>query len=163
MSKQAAAPEKAAETKGENGGVLAAQGGRETVLISSETGKTLVMEAVVAKIAGLAVREVPGVHSLVPWGAGQRLSSMAKSIRGTEMKDLGVRVEVGTVECAVDARIITEYGASIPKISDQIRGNVIERVKSMTGLVVKELNITVVDLYFDEPRPEPIVAGRELK
>lgn len=161
MAKQTTEPV-VASSKGD-GGTLAPAPDREAMIISSDTGKTMVMETVVAKIAGLAVREVSGVHALVPWGAGQAISSLAKSLRGAELKDLGVRVEVGTTECAVDARIVTEYGASIPKISDQIRVNVCQRVQNMTGLIVKELNITVVDLYFDEPRAAPVTVGRELK
>lgn len=115
----------------------------------SELGSTRIHQAVVAKIAGLAVREVDGVHELVPWGTGQRISSLAHTLTGDEMRDLGVAVEVGEIEAAVDCRIVTEYGVSIPRVAAEIQRNVCERVEQMTGLKVKEINIEVVDLYFE--------------
>lgn len=122
----------------------------DMVALKSENGKTLVAEEVVAKIAGLAVREVEGVHELVAFGAGQTLTSLAKTITREDMKDLGVRVEVGTVEAAVDVRIIANYGASIPRVAEGIRKNVTEKIKHMTGLRTKEVNIEVLDLWFPE-------------
>lgn len=122
----------------------------EGMLIVSEHGQTRVSEEVVAKIAGLAVREVPGVRSLVPFGAGQTLSSLASQIRGNDMKGLGIHVEVGTIEVAVDVRIVADYGLSIPQIAEHIRENLAIRVTEMTGLRLKEVNIEVVDLYFPD-------------
>lgn len=122
----------------------------EGMLIISDKGQTRVSEEVVAKIAGLAVREVPGVRSLVPFGAGQTLTSLASQLRGNDMKDLGIHVEVGTIEVAVDVRIVADYGISIPHIAEQIRENLELRVTEMTGLRLKEVNIEVVDLYFPD-------------
>lgn len=163
MAKQVEAVEQVVAGSEDSQWQLAANPAGAAVVLSGDGGKTLVMETVVAKIAGLAVREVPGVHALVPYGATQRLTSLAKSISGAEMKDLGVRVEVGTIEAAVDVRIVTDYGASIPEIAAGIRKNLGERVQKMTGLTVKEINIEVVDLYFDEPAPMPSAQRRSLK
>ncbi len=129
----------------------------QTTVLQSDMGKTHIHREVVAKIAGLAVREVEGVHSLVPFGTGQRISSLAYSVSGNDMKDLGVVVEVGEFEAAVDVRIITAYGVSIPEVARAIQNNVSSRIKTMTGLKVKEINIEVVDLYFaqDEKVKEP--------
>ena len=152
----------AAATESKSNGALTSRN-TDSVVLDSQGGRTIVMESVVAKIAGLAVREVPGVHNLVPYGAGQAITSFARNIRGSDMRELGVHVEVGTVEAAVDVRIVAEYGASIPEIAASIRDNVTSRVGGMTGLLVKEINIEVVDLYFDAPQVAPVVAGRELK
>ncbi len=126
--------------------------GTDLVLLG-ESGKTKIASDVVAKIAGLAIREVKGVHALVPFGAGQALSSVAQTLGATERKDLGVHVEVGSVEAAIDMRIITEFGAPIPRIAEQIREQVSAQINSMTGLRVKEVNIDVVDLYFASEQP----------
>ncbi len=120
------------------------------VVLVSEGGSTTVQPHVVAKIAGLAVREVDGVHNLVPFGTGQTLSSLARAVTGNQMRDLGVSVEVGKVEAAVDVRIVTNYGTSIPAIASAIRENVNRRIQEMTGLRVTECNIEVVDLWFDD-------------
>ena len=79
--------------------------GTDLVLLG-ESGKTKIASDVVAKIAGLAIREVEGVHALVPFGAGQTLSSVAQSLGVSERKDMGVHVEVGSVEAAVDMRVV---------------------------------------------------------
>ncbi len=120
--------------------------------------KTTIHDHVVAKIAGLAVREVEGVHALVPYGAGQTLSKFANELRGADMRDLGVHVEVGSVEVAVDMRIITEYGVSIPKVAEAARERVTRRVEEMTGLKVAEITLEVVDLYFPGDTEAPEIA-----
>lgn len=124
-------------------------------VLTDEGGDTTIYQEVVAKIAGIAVREIDGVHRLVPFSAGQQVSSVARSITGgNEMRNLGVRVEVGAEETAVDVRIVTGYGASIPAVAEAIRRNVADRIEGMTGLQVVEVNIDVVDLYFSEDEQE---------
>lgn len=134
--------------------------GKDLVLLG-ETGKTKIASEVVAKIAGLAIREVKGVHALVPFGAGQTLSSVAQSLGVSERKDMGVHVEVGSVEAAVDMRIITDFGAPIPIVAEQIRERVSAQIQSMTGLRVKEVNIDIVDLYFASEAPPALPADPE--
>lgn len=128
------------------------------LVMSSDAGTTRIQPHVVAKIAGLAIREVAGVHNLVPFGTGQTLNSLAKSIAGGDYRELGVHVEVGQVEAAVDCRIVTEFGVGIPAVAAAVRENVDSRIQQMTGLRVKEVNIEVVDLYFadDEAPQEPV-------
>ncbi len=130
----------------------------DAVLLDSEGGQTSIQPHVVAKIAGLAVREVNGVHALVPFSTGQAITSLARTVTGAQMRDLGVAVEVGTIEAAVDVRITTDYGVSIPEIASSVRSNVSARIREMTGLRVTEVNIEVVDLFFaeDELTPAPI-------
>lgn len=130
----------------------------DAVLLESEGGRTSIQPHVVAKIAGLAVREVSGVHALVPFGTGQAITSLARAVTGAQMRDLGVSVEVGTIEAAVDVRITTDYGVSIPEIASSVRSNVSARIMEMTGLRVTEVNIEVVDLFFaeDELAPTPM-------
>ncbi len=124
-------------------------------VLLGEDGKTVVHNQVVAKIAGLAVQEIEGVHRLVPFGPGQTVSSFAKTITRSSMHELGVNVEVGQKEAAVDVRIISAYGASIPAIAEGIRRNVSNRIESMTGLTVVEVNIDVIDLYFPDSDDGP--------
>jgi uncharacterized alkaline shock family protein YloU len=117
-------------------------------LLVGEDGTTIIHTEVVAKIAGMAVQEVPGVHELVPFDAGQSVTKLANRVLGNTMRDLGIHVEVGKTQAAVDVRIITEYGTSIVNISADIRKNVRTRIETMTGLVCVEVNIEVIDLFF---------------
>jgi uncharacterized alkaline shock family protein YloU len=133
------------------------QSSGESTLVTDQ-GKTTIANGVVSKIAGLAANEIDGVYQLVSTGAGQTLSGLAQRVTGTtEAHDRGVTVEVGQREAAVDVRMITVYGASIPDVAQAVRENIISRVREMTGLIVKEVNIDVVDLYFPgEEREQPV-------
>lgn len=122
---------------------------RATELVSSE-GKTSIADVVVAKIAGIAAREVPGVHDLVGQGMGSAMSGFAQRVTHVDTRSQGVNVEVGEREAAVDLRLTVEYGVNIPEMAQVVRRNVMSRLESMTGLMVKEVNIDVVDLYFPE-------------
>jgi len=59
-----------------------------------------------------------------------------------------VNVVVGEIEAAVDLGMSVDYGENIPQVADAVRNNVIGRIQAMTGLIVKEVNIDVTDLYF---------------
>jgi uncharacterized alkaline shock family protein YloU len=126
-----------------------------TELVTPE-GKTTIADVVVSKIAGIAAREVPGVHELVGQGVGAAVSGLAARTGAigraarVDTRTAGVNVEVGEKEAAVDLRVTVEYGASIPDLAVAVRANVIDRLQAMTGLRVKEVNIDVVDLYFAE-------------
>jgi uncharacterized alkaline shock family protein YloU len=127
-----------------------------TTLITDE-GKTSIANGVVAKVAGIAAREIDGVYELVAAGAGAAaLGTIARAVTGSEARDRGINVEVGEREAAVDLRMTVVYGASIPEVAQAVRQNIISRVREMTGLMVKEVNIDVVDLYFPgDERKEP--------
>jgi uncharacterized alkaline shock family protein YloU len=43
---------------------------------------------------------------------------------------------------------VVDYGESIPKIAQQIRDNVINRIEGITGLSVTEVNVQVTDVHF---------------
>jgi uncharacterized alkaline shock family protein YloU len=97
----------------------------------AERGTTRIADNVVAKIAGYAAREIPGVQSMGS-GAGA-----------------GVAVEVGERRATIDLDLVTYYGQSIVEITEAVRANVIERIEGMTGLEVSEVNITVDDLFVE--------------
>lgn len=123
----------------------------------SDEGRTSIADGVVAKIAGLAAREIDGVYQLVESGASGALSGLAQRVTGTDAVTRGVTVEVGQREAAVDLKMITIYGASIPDVAQAVRQNIITRVREMTGLMVKEVNIDVTDLYFPGEEQTPPV------
>lgn len=136
--------------------------GRRSELIT-EHGRTSIADNVVAKIAGLGTREVSGVHDMGTGGA--RTFGAIKDRLGASQPSAtqGVGVEVGERQVAVDLDIVVEYGAAIVDVAESVRRNVIQKVESMTGLEVTEVNITVDDVYLggndrnNEPEPEPRV------
>jgi len=119
-------------------------------------GTTKIADSVVSRIAGLAAREVPGVHDLTAQNIGQAFRGLPGRVTGQDKVDQGVAVQVGEVECIVDLNLVVDYEASIPQVADALRRNVSQRLQAMTGLDTKEVNINVADLYFpgqDAPAP----------
>ncbi len=143
-------------------GVLAT--GSPSVLQSPQ-GNTTIADEVVSKIAGLAAREVSGVHAL-GGGAARAFGSLRDRIPGASTSTgRGVNVEVGETQAAVDLDVVAEYGVSIADLARSIRKNVISSVESMTGLEVVEVNVSVNDIHLpsddvdDQPHPrepEPV-------
>ena len=84
---------------------------------------------------------------------------------GGSSQNQGVAVEVGERQAAVDLTLVVEYGVSITDLAQGVRDNVIDRVETMTGLEVTEVNIDVTDVYIpgsdedqdDRPPPPPRV------
>ncbi|MBW3608100.1 MAG: Asp23/Gls24 family envelope stress response protein [Actinobacteria bacterium] len=135
-SRTTAGDEQRSRSQGDGGGAL-----------QSEHGQTTIGEGVVTKVAGIAAREVPGVHDL-GGGAERALGSMSQKAGMGENRGQGVSVETGEKEAAVDLSLVIDYGESIPRIAEAVRNQVIKRVEGITGLTVTEVNIVVNDLYF---------------
>lgn len=131
--------------------------------LMTEQGKTTIADNVVAKVAARAAREVSGVHELTAQGAGSRLSGLATRVTGGDTQMQGVSVEVGERESAIDLAMTVEYGVSIPQVSEAVRRNVINRVQTMTGLRVKEVNIDVTDLFFPEDQARAQASERRVE
>ena len=132
-----------------------------SALVSPE-GRTSIADSVVAKIAGIAAREVAGIHAMGA-GAARAVGALKEKLPvggGGPSPTQGVRVEVGEREAAIDLDLVVEYGVSIPDVANSVRRNVIDRLQRMTGLQVTEVNIAVDDIYLgdddeEEPAEEP--------
>jgi uncharacterized alkaline shock family protein YloU len=115
--------------------------------LASPHGTTTIADTVVQKIAGLAAREVSGVHQL-GGGATRALGALRERIPGASAAiGQGVTVEVGELQAAVDLEIMVEYGVPIAELARAVRRNVITAIEGMTGLDVVEVNINVNDVY----------------
>jgi len=113
-------------------------------------GTTTIADVVVSKVAGIATREVPGVHSL-GGGAARVVGSLRERIPGGKTNlSQGVAVEVGQRQAAIDLDIVADYGVAIADLAEGIRENVIGAVEQMTGLEVTEVNITVHDVFLED-------------
>jgi uncharacterized alkaline shock family protein YloU len=109
---------------------------------------------VVSQIAGVAAQEVEKVQ--MGGGTTAAVGGFLQSVTGGSSSanySRGVSVEVGEEEAAVDLTMAVEYGYSVPQLTEAARRNVINRVESLTGLRVTEVNITVNDVQVPEERP----------
>jgi uncharacterized alkaline shock family protein YloU len=125
--------------------------------LKSEMGTTTISNSVVSQIAGIAAQEVEKVQ--MGGGATAAVGGFLQSVTGNVAGggggnfSRGVSVEVGEEEAAIDLTMAVEYGQSIPRVTDAVRRNVINRVENLTGLRVNEVNITVTDAQIPEERP----------
>ncbi len=115
--------------------------------LATDKGQTTIADTVVTKVAGLAAREVPGVHDL-GGGATRAIGNVTQRVGIGDQRTQGVSVEVGEREAAVDLTLTIEYGESIPQVAEAVREQIVKRVEGITGLSVTEVNIAVNDLYF---------------
>ena len=113
-----------------------------------ERGSTTISDTIVATIAGRAAQEVEGVH--MGGSASRAAGGILGSITGSESQTRGVSVEVGQVEAAIDLTMGVEYGRNILQAVDEVRRRISDRVQSITGLSVTELNVTISDIIFPE-------------
>jgi uncharacterized alkaline shock family protein YloU len=130
---------------------------RRSELMTAQ-GRTAIADSVVAKISGLAAREIAGVHDMGV-GVSRAFGALKERLpigSNEPSPTRGVNVEVGERQAAVDLDVVVEYGAAIVEVAEAIRRNVISKVEAMTGLEVTEVNITIDDVYLgDDEEPQP--------
>ncbi|ANN16729.1 alkaline-shock protein [Amycolatopsis orientalis] len=113
-------------------------------------GKTTISSVVVQKVAGLATREVTGIHAL-GGGVSRAFGAIRERIPGSgTVTTSGVSVEVGEKQAAIDLDVVVEYGARIVDVARAVRRNVIGQVEQITGLEVIEVNIAVNDIHLPD-------------
>jgi uncharacterized alkaline shock family protein YloU len=118
-------------------------------VVAGDHGKTSIADVVIAKIAGIATREVDGVYDL-GGGAARAVGKLRETIPGASANvTQGVSVEVGERQAAVDIGLVADYGVAIHQLSQAVRSNVIDAIEKMTGLEVAEVNVTVHDVHLD--------------
>ncbi len=97
--------------------------------------------------------EVDGIR--MGSGASQTASNLLGSITGSGgSQTQGVSVEVGQEEAAIDLTLTAEYGKSVPQLAEAVRRNVSNRIESLVGLRVTEVNITVQNIFFPQQEQE---------
>ena len=120
---------------------------------SGERGRTSIAVGVVEKIAGMAARDVEGIHAL---GSGSRgFGAVRDRVPGGKPNvSKGVKAEVGEKQAALDIELVVEYGVPIAALASAVRSNVIHSVERMTGLQVVEVNIAVTDVHLPDEQDE---------
>ncbi len=99
---------------------------------------------VIGSVASLAAKEVKGVLAIAP-------SSPIKDLRDLFHKEdfvKGVNIQFGDNNNDVDISInlVIKYGSSVPYVSTMVQENIKKRVEELTGLIVNEVEVNVVDV-----------------
>lgn len=113
---------------------------RETALQNVAKGQLSFNEQVLEKIASLALLEVGGVLAATSGGGFFNLKSSK-----------GVEIQIHeSQEVIVNLEVILEYGKSAPEVYDELKRSITERVRVMTGLKVREVNVRVLNVLTAE-------------
>ena len=112
---------------------------------SDAAGTTRIADGVVAKVAGIAARQVPGVHSI--GGGASRAVGALRTAVGQQDHGQGVKVEVGETQAAADLSIVVDYPLSVQQVADDVRQAVADAITQLVGLEVVEINIEVSDIF----------------
>lgn len=126
---------------------------------ASPTGTTVIVDPVIAKIVGIAARDVPGVFAL--GGGAARAFGMVRDAIGSTDLAQGVKVEVGESQVAADVTIVVEYPLPLTEIASDVRRAVATAIEQLVGMDVAEINVTVTDVHIpgvDETTPESRVS-----
>ncbi|WP_217920936.1 Asp23/Gls24 family envelope stress response protein [Miltoncostaea oceani] len=103
-------------------------------------GETWIADAIVAKVAATAAREVDGVEDLRGGGVRRGWVRASERRRG----GASVRIDAGTATIAL--RLVVRDGVAIPGVVESVRARVVERVEFATGMTVARVDIGVVDV-----------------
>lgn len=116
-------------------------------------GTTDVNDGVVAKIAGIAAREVTGVHAL-GGGAARALGAIRNVVNSADLAQ-GVSVEVGDTDASADVTLVVEYPFNVVQVADQVRAAVATAITDYVGLTVTAVNVSVTDVNIPTDGDDP--------
>lgn len=118
-------------------------------------GRTVIADTVIAKIIGIAVRDVKGVHALGGI-AGRALGAIRGAVGSADLAQ-GVDVEVGETQVAADITLVTEYPVRLQKLAEDVRASAARAIGDLVGMEVAEINVTIDDVHLpsdDEGREQ---------
>lgn len=103
-----------------------------------DVGGVRINSDAITAIASTAAMEVRGVHKM---GGGITRSIVDFFCGRTYSR--GVRVRSREAGLKLTVYVVAEYGASIPKVADEVQDNVKRIVEKTTGLIISEVDVVV--------------------
>ncbi|MFD2340300.1 Asp23/Gls24 family envelope stress response protein [Clavibacter tessellarius] len=110
----------------------------------STGGKNTIADGVIEKVAGIAARQVAGVHDLGN-GAARAVGAI-RNVIGQQDRGQGISVEVGETQVAVDVTLIAEYPVDLQQVADDVRSAITDAIDQVVGMEVTEVNVTITDV-----------------
>ncbi|OUE26787.1 Alkaline shock protein 23 [Clavibacter michiganensis] len=107
-------------------------------------GDTVVTDGVVAKVAGLAVRDIPGVHAL-GGGAARVIGQLRDRIGQTDLTQ-GISVETAEAGVSFQVTLVAEYGVPLQQVAADVRAAITDAVTELVGRPVTRVDVTIADI-----------------
>ena len=108
---------------------------------NEENGTVNIAEDVVSAIVADAVKQIEGVGAMSQ-NVTEQLSGK-KAVRGVRVEKVGDAI-------VIDLYLMARYGFAIPEGAERVQGRVSNAVGGMTGFSVKEVNVHVGGISFNE-------------
>lgn len=126
--------------------------------MQEELGDIKINNKVIGTIASLAAVEVEGIVSLAGKGS-------PAEIWGRKDLDKGIQVTIEDNTAEINIEVNVEYGIDIYKAAHQLQKTVKNAVETMTGLVVKRVNVSIPNIILGEHprRASPANPSPEIK
>ncbi|MGL4363218.1 MAG: Asp23/Gls24 family envelope stress response protein [Cellulosilyticaceae bacterium] len=115
------------------------------VEIENEEGQIQIADDVVAVIAEIAALEVDGIESI----GGK--NDLVQTMRGKKAAK-GVKITVSEDEVFVELMCKLKYGTKLKEVGLNIQKKVKNSIETMTGLVVKTVDVHVVGIEFPKTK-----------
>ena len=115
-----------------------------TIKMDDNQCEVVIMDEVIAVIAGLAAMEIDGVASMAGNATKELISKLGKKLLSK-----GVKVDVleGVVSIAIAINL--KYGYSVMDVCKKVQDKVKATVESMTGLTVADVNVRVAGVEIE--------------
>lgn len=111
---------------------------------TDELGTTTIERGVIAKVAGIAARDVEGVHAL--GGAARRAIGVVRDAMNSTDLSQGIVVTITDDTVSVDATCSAEYPIGLQKVAADVRSAVVLAVETIVGMEVTAVNVTINDI-----------------
>ena len=121
----------------------------------NELGAISIADGVVTKIAARAAAENPDAGAAAARVLGRAVPGAGRlGVRGTDLDALPkTSADVDGAKVYVNVELSVRWPASVPEVTERVRGHVRDRVGELTGLEVEEVHIVVADLATDIAPP----------
>ena len=115
--------------------------------MSNKTDLSISTE-VLAKMAEIAAKEIDGVA-----GLSKKSIDLKSAIKSKEPFK-GVKVESVNGALKINVYICVKKDALVKEVAEKVQENVKEKIQTMTGSAVTQVNVSVADVEFEEVSEE---------
>ena len=109
-----------------------------TIKMDDNQGEVVIMDEVIAVVAGLAAVEIDGVASMAGNATKELISKLGKKLLSK-----GVKVDVLESVVSISIAINLKYGYNVMDVCKKVQDKVKATVESMTGLTVADVNVRI--------------------
>lgn len=107
--------------------------------ITTELGKIVIAEELLATLAGYAAIECYGLVGM----SSRKFKDGISELLGRDNLSKGVQIKLDGNELVVDLYIVVSYGTRIPQVAQNVMEKVQYTLENITGLKVSQVNVNI--------------------